>query len=182
MNIINRVISEKYLKEQVELHQRESEYGSQSINHAPNVKKIMTDLKLSSLCDYGAGKKHLQTSLINLGIADFKYYPYDPAYPEYGNPTPADIVACIDVLEHIEEEYLDNVLEEIKLITTKVVYFCIASGPARKVLKDGRNAHLIQKPPRWWLPKLCEIFNIEYLESQPKKGFVVVCSKLKNYL
>ena len=180
MNIINRVISDSYLKEQIELHQRDSEYGSQSINHAPNVQKVMNDLKLSSLSDYGAGKKHLQTSLIKLGLTDFDYFPYDPAYPEYGKPTSADMVACIDVLEHIEEEYLDNVLEELKLITRKVIYLCIASGPARKVLKDGRNAHLIQKPPRWWLPKLCKLFNIEYLESQPKRGFVVICSRLKN--
>ena len=177
MNLINKVISKKYLDEQIELH-KNLDYGSQSIDHAPNVMKLMNNLNLSELCDYGAGKKHLQSTLIKLGFNNFDYHPYDPAFPEYGLPKPADMVACIDVLEHIEIEYLDNVLEELCLITKKIIYFCIASGPAKKKLSDGRNAHLIQKPARWWLPKLCNLFNVEYLESQTNKGFIVVCSKL----
>ena len=178
MDIVNKVISKKYLDEQIELHQRDEHYGSQSIDHAPNVKKLMNDFKISDISDYGAGKKNLQSALINSGFKNFDYFPYDPAFPEYGAPKAANMVACIDVLEHIEIEYLDNVLEDLRKITKKFIYLCIATGPANKKLIDGRNAHLIQEPPRWWLPKLCNLFHIEYLESQPQRGFIVVCSSL----
>jgi hypothetical protein len=32
--------------------------------------------------------------------------------------------------------------------------FVIATPPAEKILPDGRNAHLIQEPITWWMPKL----------------------------
>ena len=77
-----------------------------------------------------------------MGLKNFDYYPYDPVFPEYGPPKKADIVCCIDVLEHVEEEYLTNVLDELKKITMKLGFFTIATEPADKFLKDGRNAHL----------------------------------------
>lgn len=38
-------------------------------------------------------------------------------------------------------------------------------GPAGKVLSDGRNAHLIQKPTSWWLTRIVRRF--EVIELQP---------------
>lgn len=108
-----------------------------------------------------------------MGLKNFDYYPYDPAFPEYGPPKKADIVCCIDVLEHIEEEYLTNVLDELKKITMKLGFFTIATKPAGKFLKDGRNAHLIQKPASWWLPMMCSRFEINYLQKIPL-GFLLI--------
>tara|TARA_B100001123_G_C14615197_1_gene751483 strand:+ start:69 stop:521 length:453 start_codon:yes stop_codon:yes gene_type:complete len=150
---MNKTISDEYLKLQKKLHKNPN-YGIASIKFAPNVKKILEDAKLNSISDYGAGKKNLQKKLIELGLKDFKYYPYDPAFPEYGKPKEADLVCCIDVLEHAEEDYLDNILDDLKKITKKFGFYTIHTGPALKVLADGRNAHLIQKPPSWWLPKM----------------------------
>ena len=174
---MNQTISENYLKLQKKLHKNPS-YGVVSIKFAPNVKKIVEDAKLSSISDYGAGKKNLQKTLNKLGLNNFKYYPYDPAVPEYGPPKEADLVCCIDVLEHVEEIFLDNVLNDLKKITKKFGFFTIHSGPAVKVLEDGRNAHLIQKPPSWWLPKMCDRFEIKHLQEIPG-GFVLV-TKLKD--
>ena len=174
---MNQTISENYLKLQKKLHKNPS-YGVVSIKFAPNVKKIVEDAKLSSISDYGAGKKNLQKTLNKLGLNNFKYYPYDPAFPEYGPPKEADLVCCIDVLEHVEEIFLDNVLNDLKKITKKFGFFTIHSGPAVKVLEDGRNAHLIQKPPSWWLPKMCDRFEIKHLQEIPG-GFVLV-TKLKD--
>ncbi len=78
---------------------------------------------------------------------------------------PADLVCCIDVLEHIEPLYLDAVLADLRRITVNVGMFTIHTGPAMKTLTDGRNAHLIQKPSSWWLPKLCERFEITHLRD-----------------
>jgi len=80
-------------------------------------------------------------------------------------------------MEHIEETYLNNVLDDIKKITLSICYFSIASVPAKKELSDGTNAHLIQKPSRWWLPKLCERFQIQFM-SLTKSGFIVICRSL----
>jgi len=53
-------------------------------------------------------------------------------------------------------------------------------GPAGKVLSDGRNAHLIQKPLSWWLPKLCERFEILELHQHQVfgKGFWCMVKKI----
>ena len=74
------------------------------------------------------------------------YHAFDPAFPEYGDPQPADLVCCIDVLEHIEPEFLDSVIAELARITIKLGFFTIATGPATKTRADGGNAHLIQQP------------------------------------
>ena len=81
-----------------------------------------------------------------LGTTEFEYYPFDPAFSEYGEPKQADLVCCIYVLEHVEPEHLNAVLDDLKRIVIKVGLFTIHTGPAVKTLSDGRNAHLIQKP------------------------------------
>lgn len=171
-----KTISKGYLDLQKELHLNPG-YGVASLQMAPTVKKIYEDSNFKSISDYGAGKKNLQKKLIELGLKDFQYYPYDPVFPEYGLPKKADIVCCIDVLEHIEEEYLNNVLDELENITINLGFFTIATIPAGKFLKDGRNAHLIQKPASWWLPLLCSRFEIEFLQNIPQGFLVIVRSK-----
>jgi len=175
MNLKN--ISQEYLEIQKELHQNPY-YGVASLKMAPFVKKIFEDSNFISISDYGAGKKNLEKKLIELGLKSFEYYPYDPVFPEYGLPKKADIVCCIDVLEHIEEAYLPNVLDELKRITINLGFFTIATKPAGKFLKDGRNAHLIQKPASWWLPLMCSRFEIDYLQNIPL-GFLLIV-KAKN--
>ena len=170
------LISNSYLEEQKRLHEVYN-YGTASIFHAPNIKKILEENNIANLADYGAGKKNLQKELIKLGCKNFNYFPYDPVFPEYGNPVASELVCCIDVMEHIEETYLNNVLDDIKKITLNICYFSIASVPAKKELSDGTNAHLIQKPSRWWLPKLCERFQIQFM-SLTKSGFIVICRSL----
>jgi hypothetical protein len=82
-------------------------------------------------------------------------------------------VVCIDVLEHIEPDYLSNVLLELKRMTQQVGLFTVHTGPAKKILLDGRNAHLIQEPASWWLEQLIHHFNIIQLVPV-KRGFWVL--------
>lgn len=168
----SNTISEAYLALQQELH-KNPHYGVASVGYAPFVKQVLELVKAKSLSDYGAGKQNLRKALHDLGITDFDYRPYDPAFPEYGAPQSGDLVCCIDVLEHIEPDFLDAVLRELAAITKRLGFFSIATGPAKKLLPDGRNAHLIQKPSSWWLPKLCEHFEIAQLGRNPQ-GFWVL--------
>jgi tetratricopeptide (TPR) repeat protein len=167
-------ITEDYRKQQQALHQNPN-YGVASLGFAPAIAQIIRQLDVRSVSDYGAGKMNLRKGLNESGIKDFAYFPYDPAFPEYGEPHPADLVCCIDVLEHIEPHLLDNVLDELARISVKFGFFTIHMQAAAKVLPDGRNAHLIQKPASWWLPKLSKRFEIRHLETlQQAYGFWVL--------
>jgi len=159
-------ISAEYLAQQQELHKNPN-YGVASLQYAPIVADMVRQLGLKSIADYGAGKCNLRKKLHEMNCKAFDYHPYDPAFPEYGKPTQADLVCCIDVLEHIEPLYLDAVLKELEKITISYAIFTIHTGPAQKTLSDGRNAHLIQKPASWWLPKLCRHFEIRQLQETP---------------
>lgn len=165
-------ITEDYRRLQQELH-RNPNYGVASIGFAPMVRQLIEVSGARSLSDYGAGKQNLRKALEEAGAPVADYRPYDPAFPEYGEPRSADLICCIDVLEHIEPELLDNVLDDLARLTVKQGFFSIHTGPAIKVLADGRNAHLIQQPSSWWLPRLCERFEIEHLRTVAA-GFVVV--------
>ena len=168
------VISKEYLDLQKELHLR-SDYGTASLGIAPEVKKIFEENKLTSISDYGAGKCNLQKKLIQLGLKDFDYFPYDPVFPEYGSPKKADLVCCIDVLEHIEESFIENVINELRNITDKLAYFTIALKPAGKILKDGRNAHILLRSEDWWLNLIKSKFNFKEVNKHPKRLKLLLC-------
>jgi hypothetical protein len=172
-------ISEEYLKQQQELHKNPN-YGVASLEFAPLVAQLIKQTKIETISDYGAGKKRLLDGLTASDISLKAYYPYDPAFPEYGEPQSADLVCCIDVLEHIEPTKLNSVLEELANITVGIGFFSIHMGPAGKFLSDGRNAHLIQQPTSWWLPRLCEHFNILELQQHQVfgSGFWCIVQKI----
>jgi hypothetical protein len=174
---MRNTISSDYLKQQQELHKNPN-YGVASLGYAPVVKQVLEQTGSKSLSDYGAGKCNLRKGLHDLGKTDFEYFPYDPAFSEYGPPKPAQLVCCIDVLEHIEEDYLDAVFLDLKEITTKIGFFSVHTGPALKFLPDGRNAHIIQKPSSWWLPKMCQYFEIVHLQ-RAQGGFWVIVEPKK---
>lgn len=170
---MRKIISKDYLQQQIDLH-KNLNYGVASLGYAPIVKDLFVKISAKSISDYGAGKCNLRVGLEKIGLSDFSYYPYDPVFPEYGPPTQGDLVCCIDVLEHVEIPFVDSVLKDLASITKKVGFFTIATGPAMKILPDGRNAHLIQKPTSWWLPKLVRFFEIQRLQTEGTHGFWVI--------
>jgi len=141
-----------------------------SLSFAPIVADVIRQNGCKSVSDYGAGKMRLLDGLRQSGVEPIPYLPYDPVFPEYGEPKPADLVCCIDVLEHIEPQLIDNVILDLSGITTNIGFFSIHMGPAVKTLSDGRNAHLIQRPSSWWLNKLTNYFEIHHLQSHNMMG------------
>lgn len=174
---MSTTISDDYRRQQKKLHENPN-YGVASLSFAPIVWNLMKSNNVQSISDYGAGKQNLKKALDKLADRPFDYHPYDPAFEEYGVPTPAEMACCIDVLEHIEEEFLDNVITDLSNITQRLGFFTIHTGPAVKVLEDGRNAHIIQKPSSWWLKRLTDYFDIAHLQAAPG-GFWVVATPLK---
>lgn len=170
------LISEDYRKMQEDLH-RNPNYGVASVEYAPLVAQVMESVGTRELLDYGAGKGRLGKTLSEMFDESFIIHHYDPAIPEWSKrPEPCGFVTCIDVLEHIEPGLIDNVLDDLKRVTAKVGVFTVHTGPAVKVLTDGRNAHLIQKPVAWWLPKFMERFELLQF-TRTKGGFCVVVER-----
>lgn len=172
------LISEEYRRMQQQLHEN-PDYGMASVGYAPLVAEVLQQVGMAELLDYGAGKGRLGQTLRQYIQRTLTIHHYDPAVPEWSAPpAPCQFVACIDVLEHIEPHLLDNVLDDLKRVTAGVGVFTIHTGAAMKVLPDGRNAHLIQQPAEWWLPKIQERFELVTFNRMPQ-GFWVGVERKK---
>jgi len=156
------LISAEYRQQNVQLHADPRGFGGDGKKHAQAVYDYARLLKARAVLDYGCGEGTLKVELKRLGWAR-SVQEYDPAMRGKDHlPKPADLVVCTDVLEHVEPERLDTVLRHLRLLTSKGAYLVIATRPANKVLPDGRNAHLIQQPPDWWLERLVHAgFHVE---------------------
>ena len=176
------LISEKYRSLQKSLHQTHDSYGSIHKTHAPAIiAQLMNQHRIEELLDYGAGKLRLMKALHDGRMVDhpFKYRPYEPADARYSDsPEPAQLVVCHDVLEHIEPDCLDDVLDDIRRCTEWLFYFSIHCGPAGKVLADGRNAHLIQEPPEWWIPHLIRRWDVQLIQRDDRGFSGVLTAKV----
>ena len=58
--------------------------------------------------------------------------------------------------------------------------FTVHTGAAVKVLPDGRNAHLIQRPAAWWLPKFMERFELAAFNRMHHGFWVAVEAQLED--
>jgi len=156
MRYTSNLISDEYREMQSKLHE-DINYGVASVAYAPLVDLIIKENKIRYLLDYGAGKCRLKDAIKCV----VNYTPYEPSNELWSQtPEPCEFVTCIDVLEHIEPELLDNVLDDLQRVVDKYGLFTIHTGPAQKILPDGRNAHLIQQPLSWWSEKLIKRFTI----------------------
>jgi hypothetical protein len=172
------LISEEYRRMQQQLHEN-PQYGIASVTYAPLVAEVLDATGTSELLDYGAGKGRLGLALGAQIGRPLKIHHYDPAIPEWSAPPePCGFVACIDVLEHIEPQWLDNVLDDLRRVTVGMGLFTVHTEPAVKTLPDGRNAHLIQQPPSWWLPRFFERFELLTFNRMPQ-GFWIVVERKK---
>lgn len=147
--------TDEYAKLQTELHHR-GDYGISGSKHADKIRELCERMGTRDVLDYGCGKGTLAKSM------PFYIQQYDPFIPEHSaNPNPADLVVCSDVLEHIEPDCLDDVLGHIYSKTMKALFVDVATRPAKKVLADGRNAHLIQENALWWLNRMAPWFELQ---------------------
>ncbi len=164
------LLSEAYRAEQSRLHSF-GNYGTASLSYGPMVSGIVEKSGAKTLLDYGCGSMRNLAKVLDCNVV---CEGYDPAVPAFAaDPDAADLVVCIDVLEHIEPDYLDAVLDHLKAKTLKHAFFTVHTGPAVKTLSDGRNAHLIQEGAGWWLPKFLQRWDLLQFQAN-KHGFWVV--------
>lgn len=161
-------ISDQYLEQNRKLHES-GNYGISGGRWAHPVRQLCAQVGSQDVLDYGCGQRMLEKSL------GFPIQNYDPCIPGLdAPPRPADIVVCADVLEHIEPDCLDDVLDDLQRVTRHAGFFLIATRPAEKMLPDGRNAHLIQQPSSWWLPRLERRFRVGQVNEFTGEFAVIV--------
>jgi hypothetical protein len=168
------LISDEYRKTQEELHAT-GNYGVTGEKYAPLIVQMLNKLEVNHLLDYGCGSNlSLARSLKGIDHK-IKYQAYDPCVEKYSSPpVPAEMVACIDVLEHIEEDAIDEVLDHLMKLAEAVAFVSISTGPAAKTLSDGRNAHILQRPAEWWLPRLMCRFDLQTFQVTGPDSFYCV--------
>jgi hypothetical protein len=118
--------------------------------------------------DYGCGKaKHVFASYIEGKTLLEQFagkcqclYLYDPGFKKYakhpGYGIAFDFVSCSDVMEHVPEAVVGDVLADIATLTHGIgtCLFSIAGAPAYKSFADGENLHCTVKPLLWWIEQL----------------------------
>ncbi len=166
------LITEGYLAMQAQFHKERDDYGISGQKYAELVQAVVETLGVDELLDYGAGKETLREALPQYAV-----HGYDPAITDLSErPSPHDVVVCTDVMEHIEPELTENVLDDIRDLARKVVFFQIACNPASKTLPDGRNAHINLKTPWEWLELLANRWRVDSFQNFGDGAMIAVCS------
>ena len=163
----------EYKALQLELHSK-GKYGVTGAQFVPTVFHAIAQLHKSQgsvhVLDYGSASGATMKA-----VEDQLFLPpyttsacYDPFVDKFsGEPEPADLVLCTDVLEHVEPECTKAVLDHIQSLTKKLAFFSISLVEAEKKLSDGRNAHINLRNPEFWLREL-------------KKRFITAEAKVKD--
>ena len=123
------------------------------------IKQLIKETESKTLLDYGCGHglQYTEHRLHDYWkIEEDNLYKYDPAIPEFEDlPNKKfDAVINTDVMEHIPIKHVDKVIEDIFLHATKLVYFRIATAPAKAVLPNGENAHCTLLTHDEWLERI----------------------------
>lgn len=137
--------------------------------HARTIKSLIDKFQVTSVLDYGAGKAKYYNEKIFPAAdgqqVDLRTYwgvdrihLYDPGYAPLATLPDAklDMVISTDVMEHIPEEDLDWVIDEMLSFANKVLYACIATYPAVKTFPNGENVHVTLHDAHWWVRKFNE--------------------------
>lgn len=166
LQLMADVISDQQRQLNAALHSSNDQFGNRAdagglARQLPATLARLHELGVCrSVLDYGTGKGALVQRLRAELPGTIRVEGYDPAVAAYAKrpSEPADVLTCLDVLEHIELAQLDAVLREIHQLTRHFCYLVIDLQPAKKMLADGRNAHILLAPPEWWVSRISQLF------------------------
>lgn len=77
---------------------------------------------------------------------------YDPAFRR-DDILPAgkfDMVICSDVLEHVPEDEVDQLIERLFGYGRLIIWASVCCRLAKKTFADGTNMHVTVQPYEWW--------------------------------
>ncbi len=155
------LITDHYREQNRILHDEALFYGFHGWRRARKVTKLVRQYGAECVLDYGCGKRTLWRACRRRLDGKVRWQNYDPCIEGLdAAPSPADLVICCDVLEHVEPDCLDEVLDDLRRLSKKAVLLAVATGPGNRTLPDGRNTHLIIESAEWWLPRILQRFQM----------------------
>lgn len=147
------MISNNHIEIYKKIH-AETPFGKRS-KFPKYLENFISQAQPKSILDFGCGKGRL-VNKIKETFPNLEAYGYDPANPEFNESLDSkrfDMIVSSDVLEHVEPEFIDETLSYLHG-KSRYFYHLIACSPAKLILPDGRNAHLIIENQSWWHNKL----------------------------
>jgi hypothetical protein len=158
-----------YLEQAKIMHKDSNVWKGHMIKrYMPQIKQIIEEKNIDTILDYGCGKAQHHPDSWNS-------YKYDPAIPQFSTKPDKnkkfDLVLCVDVLEHIPEESLPEIIKELFDYSNKWVFCTAAVKEAGKTLPNGMNAHATVKPEDWWkeLFKPYKNYTLDFTTKKPIK-------------
>lgn len=141
------------------LHNNVIGYGISSMEYFDEICLFIEELKPKKVLDYGCGKGKL-IACLKEKYPHITFVGYDPAVDEFSNcpDMKFDLVINTDVLEHIPENSLENVIKHIAQLSENV-YFALHHSKAVATLPNGENAHCTVKSPEWYKDLISKYFN-----------------------
>jgi len=174
-----------YIEEYREIHLQNPKYGS---NNDPSAKpadvlSLIQKNDCEYVLDYGCGKGVLVEFINNNNII---CEGFDPAVEEFlhkpSYETGYDCITCLDVLEHIPYNEIDDLLSDISFYDTQFIFFNIALRKASQLLSNGSNAHLIVEDKDWWTETIKNNFpkhKIKTITYRPNHSWLFAIQKIR---
>ena len=139
-----------------------------SARHMYEIGIMIKRNRVNNLLDYGCGKAwqysvdhiHIwwaavrgwQGAQIVSGMPVRKYDPGVPSFADEPDPTRDrfDGVLCIDVMEHLSEADVLPIMCDLVQMAQKMLFVTACTREAKRMLPDGRNAHVTIREENWW--------------------------------
>lgn len=153
---------ERLAKEYVWVHENTTTMsGRTTVNNKDRIKEVIDRVNPVNVLDFGCGKgwQYTRQNMHEYwGIE--KPVLYDPYVAKYNKLSGYrnryfDLVLCVDVMEHILPNEVDNILHSLFFLGN-FVYFHIDTKPAIKTFSCGTNFHISLHDEDWWINKLNE--------------------------
>lgn len=158
----------EYQKSLQQHHIDKGTWGATAVKWAgPDIERLLgwKRYNIQTALDYGCGQHVMAQE-----FPQVNWTGYDPGIPERAQKPNGkfDLVICTDVMEHIEDEYIDAVLQEIANYAKQVAFLEIACAPAHDKFqsgpRQGEDVHISVHPPAWWEEKVRALEGIHVQE------------------
>lgn len=160
-------VSQQYIDQYQKLHAQDPLMfsGQQTLYVKDYIEFLIKKFNCKTMLDYGCGKGlqytvekanenwGVELTLFDIGVKEFSIKPKE----RY------DLVSSTDMLEHCETSDIPEILKEINDYANLSVIVSISTREAKKILPDGRNAHLTVKPKEWWMEQIHKISDKPWL-------------------
>ncbi|CAB5221029.1 hypothetical protein UFOVP247_72 [uncultured Caudovirales phage] len=150
----------RYKQYYVDNHANDPQFftGMKTTIYVERIKKLIEITESRDILDYGCGKGHQYDQLSYGTYWKANVDCYDPAVPSFETLPDKwyDGVICVDVLDLVPEEEIDQVLNNIFSRALKFAYIAIHDLPKNRTFADGQDISVTRKSQAWWDEKIIQ--------------------------